>query len=159
MRRDGKAPVFLQYCYSATNLILLNTGICIPPRYWNIKQLCISNKLPYSYGDHEKVNEELIRLKRVAEDLVTHAIKKGVPGRGNFVKKSFSPALQVSPGDDRAIVAIKQKAAKQKNKLDIYCQVDDYIKSKERKVNNATLAYTITSKHTCLLLKLTRERK
>ena len=31
--RDGTAPVFLQYCYSTTNRILLNTGISIPSQY------------------------------------------------------------------------------------------------------------------------------
>ncbi len=57
VRRDGTAPVFLQYCYSATNRTLLNTGITIPPQYWNTKQLCISEKLPANYGNHESLND------------------------------------------------------------------------------------------------------
>ena len=139
MRRDGTAPIFIQYCYSATNRTLLNTGITIPPQYWNTKQLCISEKLPANYGNHEYLNEELTRLKRIAEDLITYAIKKQLPDKGSFVKKSFSPTLQLTSVEDRASTVVKQKVVEQKGKLDIYHQLDEYIKSKEKKVTKATL--------------------
>ena len=42
IRRDGTSQIFLQYCYSATNRTLLNTGINIPPDCWNNKLLCIT---------------------------------------------------------------------------------------------------------------------
>jgi len=139
VRRDGTAPVFLQYCYSATNRTLLNTGITIPLQYWNTKQLCISEKLPVNYGNHESLNTELTRLKRVAEDLVMHAIKRQLPDKGSFVKKSFSPTLQIATTEEKASAVVEQKAVEQKNKRDIYYQLDEYIKSKERKVSKATI--------------------
>src|SRR3954447_14135947 len=94
IRRDGTAPVFLQYCYSATNRTLLNTGITIPPLYWNTKQLCISEKLPTNYGNHESLNEELTRL------IVTYAIRRQLPDKGSFVKKFFSPTLQITTTEE-----------------------------------------------------------
>jgi len=69
IRRDGTSPIFLQYCYSATNRTSLNTGINIPPGCWNNKLLCITKKLPPICGNYEHLNEELLRLKRIAEDL------------------------------------------------------------------------------------------
>lgn len=139
IRRDGTSPIFLQYCYSATYRTLLNTGINIPPDCWNNKLLCITKKLPAAYGNPELLNEELLRLKRIAEDLVTQAVKKQVPDRGIFVKNSFSPSLTAIALGEQAEAALKQKATDQKSKLDIYYQLDDYIKSKEKKVSKATL--------------------
>ncbi len=120
VRKDGTSPIFLQYCYSATKRTLLNTGINIPPDCWNNKLLCITKKLPIAYGCHERLNDELLRLKRIAEDLATHAVKKQVPDKGTFVKNSFSPSLQISAIDDNAEAAIKQQVSEQKSKLDIY---------------------------------------
>ncbi len=139
IRRDGTSPIFLQYCYSASNRTLLNTGINIPPDCWNNKLLCITKKLPVAYGNPDILNEELLRLKRIAEDLVTQAVKKQVPDRGSFVKNSFSPSLTAIALSEQADAAIKQKSIDQKSKLDIYYQLDDYIKSKEKKVSKATL--------------------
>lgn len=70
VRKDGTAPIFLQYCFSATNRTLLNTGIYIPPQYWHPKQLRVSPQLPPEYGSSVKLNDELFRQKRLVEDLV-----------------------------------------------------------------------------------------
>jgi hypothetical protein len=110
VRKDGTAPIFLQYCYSATNRTLLNTGINIPPDCWNNKLLSITKKLPATFGNYEDLNQELLRLKRIAEDLVTQAVKKQVPDKGSFVKNSFSPSLQISAIAEISEIEIKSKS-------------------------------------------------
>jgi hypothetical protein len=74
---------------------LLNTGIHIPPEYWLPKQLSISPKLPSAYGDANKLNHDLIRFKRVVEDLVTHATQKQITDKGRFVKETFSSTFDL----------------------------------------------------------------
>ncbi|MEP6683654.1 MAG: Arm DNA-binding domain-containing protein [Parafilimonas sp.] len=93
---DGTATIFLQYCFSASNRTLLNTEIRIPPIYWNTKQLCVSNKLPMTYGSSQKMNEELVKLMCIAEDLVSFAANNRIADKGNFVKKSFCSDIDIS---------------------------------------------------------------
>jgi hypothetical protein len=56
----------------------VNTGIAIPPQYWCSKELMVKDLLPTQYGSPEKLNEELIRLKRIAEDLVYQSKKQQI---------------------------------------------------------------------------------
>jgi len=77
-RRDGTSIIFLQYCFSPTNRTLLNRGIAMPINYWNKKLSRICEKLPFEFGDYEKLNFELGRQKRIAEDLISHASKKEI---------------------------------------------------------------------------------
>jgi len=158
-RRDGTSPIFLQYCYSASNRTLLNTGINIPPDCWNNKLLCITKKLPPTFGNYEHLNEELLRLKRIAEDLVTQAVKKQVPDKGSFVKNSFSPSLPMATIEENAEAAFKSKVAEQKSKLDIYFQLDEYAKSKEKKVSKATLCVYRNVKAHLLAFEKYRKKK
>lgn len=139
IRRDGTSPIFLQYCYSATNRTLLNTGVKIPPEYWHNKSQSVIRKLPLAYGNPEQLNKELVRLIRIAEDLVELASKKQVADRGSFVKKYFSPTFSSEKIEENEGAIIQQKAFEQKLKTDIYFQLDEYVKSKERKVSKATL--------------------
>jgi hypothetical protein len=53
VRKDGTAPIFLQYCYSREKRTLLNTSIFIPPPYWQSKQQKITTELPVNFGDPE----------------------------------------------------------------------------------------------------------
>jgi hypothetical protein len=115
-RRDGTAPIFLQYCYSREKRTLLNTSIFIPPAYWQSKQQRISAELPIQFGDAEKLNDELLRLKRVVEDLVAEATKKQIEDKGAFVKKTFTPTLNLQALDERATIIAKQEAAKKRSK-------------------------------------------
>ncbi|HEY8689525.1 MAG TPA: hypothetical protein VIM07_09855 [Chitinophagaceae bacterium] len=46
MRRDGTSIIFIQYCHSLEKRTLLNSGIAIPPNYWNLKRLRINTDLP-----------------------------------------------------------------------------------------------------------------
>jgi site-specific recombinase XerD len=138
-RKDGTAPIFLQYCFSATKRTLLNTGIYIPPQYWHPKLLRVSPQLPPEYGSPVKLNDELLRQKRLVEDLVAEATRKQITDKGTFVKKAFSPTLDLRSLDERVTTVAKQEAAKKEAKQDIYYQFDEYIKTKERKVSKATL--------------------
>lgn len=137
VRSDGTGIIFIQYCYNATQRTLLNTEIAIPVDYWEKKLRCISSKLPAQFGDHQVLNEELRRQFRIAEDLVTYANKSKLPDKGAFVKNSFSPKLDIIIGQMEK--AVEQVVVEKRNKLDIYFQFDEYIKSKERKVSKPTL--------------------
>ncbi|AEW01141.1 integrase family protein [Niastella koreensis GR20-10] len=138
-RRDGTAPIFLQYCYSREKRTLLNTSIFIPPAYWQSKQQKITAELPNQFGDAVKLNDELLRLKRLVEDLVAEATRKQITDKGAFVKKAFTPTLNLQSLDERVTTVAKQELAKKEAKHDIYYQFDEYIKTKERKVSKATL--------------------
>jgi len=50
---------------------------------------CITKKLPVAYRDAQLLKEELMRLKRIAEDLISQAVKKQVRDKGSFVKNLF----------------------------------------------------------------------
>ncbi|MBO9203353.1 MULTISPECIES: site-specific integrase [Niastella] len=139
IKKDGTAPIFLQYCYSRTKRTLLSTGIAVPPEYWQRKHLRISPQLPPQFGDASKLNDELLRQKRLVEDLVAEATKKQIEDKGAFVKKTFTPTLDLQSLDERVTVVAKQETVKKEAKQDIYYQFDEYIKTKERKVSKATL--------------------
>ena len=91
VRKGRTAPIFLQYCFSATKRTLLNTGIYIPPQYWHPKLL--RHSYPAEYGSPVKLNDELLRQKRLVEDLVAEATRKQITDKGAFVKKAFTPTL------------------------------------------------------------------
>ncbi|MCS3801115.1 site-specific integrase [Niastella sp. OAS944] len=74
--------------------------------------------------------------------MVAEATRKQIADKGAFVKKAFSPTLDLSVLDERIVTVAKQEMAKKEAKQDIYYQFDEYIKakeSKERKVSKATL--------------------
>ena len=109
IKKDGTVPIFLQHCYSRTNRTLLNTGINIPPQFWQQKFLRISLLLPSEFGDPVKLNDELLHQKRLIEDLVAEATKKQIENKGAFIKKTFTPTLHLSSLDERATVVAKQE--------------------------------------------------
>lgn len=120
IKKDGTAPIFLQYCYSRTKRTLLSTGIAVPPEYWQKKQLRISPQLPPQFGNASKLNDELLRQKRLVEDLVAEADRKQIEDKGAFVKKMFSPTLDLQSLNERATVVAKQEIAKKEAKQDLY---------------------------------------
>lgn len=158
-RSDGTGIVFIQYCYNATQRTLLNTEIAIPVEFWNKKQRCISDQLPPGFGNHEQLNEELKRQFRIAEDLVIHANKNKLPNKGTFVKNSFSPKLDITTISGQVEKAVERAAVEKRNKLDIYYQFDEYIKSKERKVGKATLTVYSNVKSHLLSFEAYRKQK
>ena len=130
MRKDGTSLIYIQYCYSAEKRTLLNTEIAIPPDCWNRKKACISEKLPIEFGIVKTLNDELRRIIRIVEDLIIYATGKNVLSIGNFVKANFKPDLEI---DSLINIDIQNKQCNEIN-LDIYHQIDDYSKSKARKV-------------------------
>jgi hypothetical protein len=139
MRRDGTSLIYLQYCYSSEKRTLLNTEISIPPLFWNKKRLCISENLPELYGDVEHLNSELDRMIRLAQDLVSFAVKNRIEERGSFVKKTFKPTLDIKTLHCQDAIKDIEIARKKKINKDLHLQIGDYIKSKEKKVAKATL--------------------
>jgi hypothetical protein len=64
-RTNGTSIIYLQYCYAAGKRSNLNTGIAIPPNYWNKKQSIVKDHLPANFGRTESINEELTRQLRL----------------------------------------------------------------------------------------------
>lgn len=96
VRRDGTSLIFIQYCRSAEDKKLMNTGLAIPPNYWHAKHKRISEKLPESYGKAEGLNKELQRQIRLAEDVISFAIEKEMADPVQFAKTTFKPNFDVS---------------------------------------------------------------
>lgn len=159
IRKNGTSLIFLQYCYSATNRTLLNTEIAIPLEYWDKNHRCISQKLPAQFGDHHQLNEALTQQLRIVEDLATHATKNQLPNKGSFVKNTFSPKLDITTISGKVEKAVEQVIVEKRNKLDIYYQFDEYIKSKERKVSKATLTVYGNVKSHLLAFEAYRKQK
>ncbi len=129
MRKDGTCIIFIQYCYSAEKRTLLNSGIAIPPDYWNLKRLRINADLPASYGNAAILNEQLKTTIRIAEDILSFAFKSKIENPIAFLKKTFKPDFDLSCLEE------KRKAAELPNvNLDVFFQIDEYIKSKTRQV-------------------------
>lgn len=136
MRKDGTSIIFLQYCYSIDKRTLLNTGISIPPGFWNRKKLRIDDSLPENHGNVADLNQRLQTCIRIAQDMLTYAMKEKVKDLLSFLKHTFKPDL------DPEILAptAKEAATRQpETNLDFYFQIDDYIKCKSNKVTPGML--------------------
>jgi len=130
MRKDGTSLIYIQYCYCAEKRTLLNTKIAIPPHCWNEKKECISEKLPIKFGVVKVLNDELRRIMRIAEDLIIYGVEKNVLDIGNFVKRTFKPDLEISSLGNHGTHTTQCNEIH----LDIYHQIDEYSKSREKKV-------------------------
>lgn len=121
-----------KHCHSVEKRVLLNSSIAIPPEYWNLKKLRISNDLPKIYGDVEALNDELLKGIRIAEDIVKFPRKKTNIDVLEFLKKTFSPDFEVSTLEKR----IEQKVPISKINLDLFFQIKEYINSKRKRVTS-----------------------
>lgn len=130
IRRDGTSLVFLQYCKNESEKTLLNTRIAIPPAYWFKKGHYISNKLPCEFGTAANLNAEIRRQLRVAEDILTYTIENKIEDSVSFIKKIFTPDFDLSKLSKISI----SKQEETKINLDVFFQIEEYIKSKEKKV-------------------------
>ncbi|GEO08659.1 site-specific integrase [Segetibacter aerophilus] len=134
IRRDGSTLIYIQYCFSAERRTLLNTEISIPATFWNKKKLCISKDLPVVHGDATGLNEDLKRMYRIAEDIISYAIRNKIEDVGNFVKKIFHPHFNTHTLESlKAAIIVESFKQKEINK-DLFFQIDEYIESKKRKV-------------------------
>jgi hypothetical protein len=141
VRRDGTSIIFIQYCYSSGKRTNLNTGIAIPPKYWNKKRQTITTDLPEKYGLIDTLLKDLKQKLRFAEDLVELANRKNIQQKGKFVKEAFDlniDADQLEKNEEK-IKELSGENEEEKVNLDIYYQLDDYIKIKTGKVSKATI--------------------
>lgn len=128
-RKDGTSIIFIQYCYSAEERTLLNTGIAIPANFWNRKTSRISNNLPVKFGDATILQNTLTERLRKAEDIVEYAIKKRDVCPLKFLKDNFQlPSYW----------KLEQMTTSENN-LCVYHQIEEYIKSKEGCVKQCTI--------------------
>ncbi|MGX5820673.1 phage integrase SAM-like domain-containing protein [Chitinophaga lutea] len=130
-RKDGTSIVFIQYCYSVTRRTLVDSGIAIPPDYWNRKRLRIADDLPAGYGNAAELNQRLQNALRIAQDIVNHALQEKLPDPLGFLKKNFSPEFDPETLHQKAQ---QELAADPAVNLDLLFQVDDYMKCKANKV-------------------------
>jgi len=144
-RKDGKSVVFIQYCYSATHRIQLNTGIAIPWEFWNTNKGCIKDHLPCELGDSRLLNIQIRKCIRIIEDLIEVAAKKKIDDNVTFIKTIFSPELNISDLSDGSFLEI-QAAGAGKNQLNVYHEIDEYIKVRYNKVSPATITIILNMK-------------
>jgi integrase len=134
---DGTSFIYFQYFPDAEHRVFLNTRIAIPPKFWDRHKQRIKDSLPTTYGDHQKLNDEIVRLYRLAEDLIKLTKSNGIEHPVEFVKEKFSPNLRL----DRLIQHDwKLRTQMEKPETSFFLlQMDDYIQAKSRKVKRGTL--------------------
>ena len=96
----------------------------------------MADTLPPEYLDHEKLNLELNRMHRIAEDIIIHAINKKYPDPVRIRKKK--PSLQtMTPANWKQ--QSQRLRAKEKVNLNFFFQMQQYIESKEGTVAIGTM--------------------
>lgn len=132
-RKDGTFTIYYQYCYTSEKRVLLSTEIAIPSQFWNKKRQCVSKSLPPEYGEEETINKELTRLKKIVEGLIEQGELSSTDNLGVYVKERFTPKLKIEEVKANAEIKTVKKAP------DFFAQIEDFIKSKEKKVDPLTL--------------------
>jgi hypothetical protein len=130
VRRDGTSVIFLQYCRNSDERVLVDTGLAIPPEYWNRKNNRISPALPQEFGEAKDLENHLSQKMRRAEDLVKYAITQSNIAPTKFLKEKFSTGFD--PVKSTAIL-------KKQDSMDVFYHIDEFLKSKEGKVKQCTL--------------------
>lgn len=135
IRKDGSASIGIQYCFTSEKRALLDSGLAIPPKYWNKRRECISDNLPEIYGSPSELNQRLNHELRKAEDIISLAFKRRETPL-EFFKLYYKPDQSLECIINEIEVTDKEKILDDifLNK-DIYFQIDDYIKAKTKKVS------------------------
>lgn len=128
-RKDGTSLIFLQYCHSAEQRVLLSTGISIPASYWNKKTERLSDNLPAQFGNAKILQASLNEKLRKAEDMVEHVSQKADVCPMQFLKENFHLHEKWKIG----------QMASPKINLDVYDNIDDYVKAKKSNVKHCTI--------------------
>ncbi|MDR3712525.1 MAG: site-specific integrase [Puia sp.] len=158
-RKDGTSVITIQYCYSSDRRTLLFTGLAVPPRYWNKKLLRISPELPTDFGNPEQMNLRLQRMIRAAEDIVLFAVQKQIEDPVEFLKKVFHPEFESGSLPEKAKQLTQDDTKKKEVNLDFFFQLDDYIKSKTRKVSTGMMRTYNVMKNRLLAFQKWRKQK
>lgn len=135
VRKDGKAVIYYQYCFSSENRVQLDTEIAIPPSFWNAKRQRISQSLPEEFGNVDDLNNEINRLKKIIEGIIEHGIAIGEPNMGEYVKGLFNPSFKLDTLKKNPLIVplIKREP-------DFFKELENYVTSKERKVKGKGIA-------------------
>lgn len=171
MRKDGTSKIFIQYCYRPNQRTIVDTGIAIPPQYWNKRNSKICNDLPSGYGDVAELQGLLLREMRRAEDIIHFAISnsfdplvalknafKNSPGKQHGLNpKPVVPQESVvtqtrEPGNDKGNMHPKA------NEPDVFGQFDEYLRSKEGLVKERSLQVIRTTKEHLLKFEQYRNK-
>jgi integrase len=133
-RKDATNLISIQYCHSPEKRTVLPVNIHIPIAYWNTKQRLISNKLPVSFGDANELNQFLLKMIRRAEDLVFLAKEMNCKDPIQILKEHFYSELSIGDVNEKVKTSQGKLRELESHNLDLYFQIDDYIKSKINKV-------------------------
>ena len=135
IRKNGTSLVFIQYCHNSKKRTLINTGIAIPLKYWNKKSHGVSDTIPADLGEASKLNQQIRYMVRKAEDIIDLGIKYNEPDLVVFLKNNFDVKEDFQTIESKIIRLIAEAKMKDpKINLDLYFQIDEYIKSKSQKV-------------------------
>ncbi|HEY8690731.1 MAG TPA: TIR domain-containing protein [Chitinophagaceae bacterium] len=85
--------------------------------------------MPVCYGNAGQLNEQLQSSIRIAEDILNFAAKKKIVDPLSFLKKLFKPDFDFSQLEEKV-----KNADQPKVNLDVFFQIDEYIKSKTKQV-------------------------
>jgi Arm DNA-binding domain/Phage integrase SAM-like domain len=129
VRKDGTSLIFLQYCHTAEQRILLSTDVPIPANYWNKKTGRIADNLPSQFGNVNELQLSIIAKLRKAEDMVAYAVKKRNACPMQFLKDNF-------PLEENWRIEQMSDTTKC---LDVYFNIDDYVNSKRTTVKQCTI--------------------
>jgi integrase len=157
-RKDGKNPISIQYCFSSEKRTVLATGISIPPGCWNDRFHKITSNLPAEYGDPENLNLSLQKMMRTVEDIVTYCKKLGKKDPVSFLREVFAPDFDASMLRAKVDQAGQDVIAKNQSP-EFFDQIDDYIKSKSRKVSPGMLKSYATVKNRMLAYQAFSKQK
>jgi hypothetical protein len=137
-RSDGTSTIHIQYCYSSKQRTLLDTEIQIPISCWDRKGLIITKDLPPQFGNYKALNNALDAQLTLVEDIIKYAERRNVPDKGGFVKKYYKPDLDIYSLDELVKKDEQEKIVQQiqqkKADLNVFHQIELYIKSKEKRV-------------------------
>lgn len=130
---DGTSTIYFQYCYTSDKRVLLSTEFAIPAQFWNKKRQCVAKSLPVEFGEAETINKELSRQKKILERLIAKGESVNAINLGVYVKERFSTKLQLEELQSNTEIQLVKKAP------DFFTQIDDFIKSKEKKIDPLSL--------------------
>jgi hypothetical protein len=160
-RADGISNIHIQYCYTSSLRTLLDTEIQIPISCWDKKELKITKSLPGEFGNAKELNARLDSLLTLIENIIKYAERRNVPDKGKFVKRYFKPDLDIYSLDDQVKKDEKDRAVqeveKKKAELDVFNQIDLYIKSKINKVSKGMPAIYRNMKNHLLAYQAARK--
>jgi site-specific recombinase XerD len=139
-RKDGTSVIFIQYCLSSQKRILLNSGIAIPSKFWNKRNLKVSGLIDSKYGEPNELNRQIRDMVRNVEELIELANNLKVNNLISFLKDNFEPYPDLQAIERE--IKFNKKEEENKNphlNLNLYFQIDDYIASKSGKVTPGML--------------------